>query len=365
MIDISSLCLNPNQSLQEAMLCINKNMKGIALVVDADRRLLYTITDGDLRRAVLSGLDLTIPLQEWSRRLPEHGNRKPVTSPLKSPKMDLLKTMRELEIRHIPLVDEDGRVAGIALMNELLEGEEPSAVAVVMAGGVGKRLYPLTKSVPKPMLPLGEKPVLEWVVEQLRRGGIKRIQVTTHYKKDMITKHFNDGKNFGVEMNYVEENHPLGTAGALSLLDENEKDGPFLVINGDILTGLDFRAMLEFHREQKAEMTVALKEHQFQVPYGVVHADGVNVTKISEKPIVRHFINAGIYLINPSVHRLIPSNTHFDMPDLIQKLISENKRIVGFPIHEYWIDIGHVEHYEQAQADLAQGKILKNNELEG
>jgi len=263
--------------------------------------------------------------------------------------------MNETGIRHIPLVDDEGRVVSVVLLGDLVKEYELPLRAVVMAGGFGTRLRPLTEDLPKPMLPLGSRPLLELIVEQLRDAGIKQVNVATHYKGEIIADHFKDGQDFGVDIRYVKEDQPLGTAGALSLLEES--DEPLLVINGDILTRVDFRSMHSFHREHEAELTVAVRQYEFSVPYGVVLTDGVAVTGISEKPVVRQFINAGIYLLSPSVMRLIPNGQPYDIPDLIELLIKENRPVVCFPIREYWLDIGKADQYAQAKADVANGRF--------
>lgn len=355
MDDILQLCIHPDQTLRAAMECIDKNMKGIAMVIDAEQRLLYTMTDGDLRRVVLQGLSLDLPVQIWADRRPERGNRQPTTMLQGTPQHDLLARMKKDEVRHIPLTDASGRITGLALLSELIEEDELPMSAVIMAGGIGRRLYPLTQDVPKPMLPVGDRPLLEWTIEQLRKSGIRRVNLSTRYKSEVISKHFGDGQNFGVDIRYVNEDQPLGTAGALSLLGSSEE--PLLVVNGDILTRVDFRAMRDFHLEQKADMTIAVRPQDYEVPYGVVTTDGARVIGITEKPIIRHFINAGIYLLGPEVQRLVPKEQSFDMPDLIGRLLEMEGKVVSFPIREYWLDIGHVDHYKKANQDLLKGKV--------
>ena len=205
------------------------------------------------------------------------------------------------------------------------------------------------------MLSVGGRPLMEVILEQLRQVGIRRVNLATHYKGEMISEHFGDGKDFGVEIRYVEEDQPLGTAGALSLMGESHE--PILVMNGDILTRVDFRAMLEFHRNHQADMTVAVRRYEFSVPYGVVESDGVAVIGISEKPVVQHLINAGIYLLNPEVCQLIPKGQRYDMPDLITRMVGEGQRVISFPVHEYWLDIGRVEDYRRALNDIKSGKV--------
>ncbi|RME47231.1 MAG: nucleotidyltransferase, partial [Deltaproteobacteria bacterium] len=194
----------------------------------------------------------------------------------------------------------------------------------------------------------------EWTIEQLKNAGICRVNVTTHYKKERIIEHFGNGEDFGVDIRYVAEDQPLGTAGALSLLERSKE--PLLVINGDILTHVDFRAMHDFHREHEADMTVAVRPHEYRIPYGVVETRGVEIAAIREKPVIRHFISAGIYLLSPSVHSYIPNGERYDMPQLIETLIRSGKRVVGFPIREYWIDIGRIDDYERANEDMERRK---------
>jgi dTDP-glucose pyrophosphorylase len=332
---------------------IDRSGKGIALVVDINGRLISTVTDGDIRRAVLAGIDLNLTVSELLPLRPAEAAA-PVTAPAETPDSVLLHMMNERGIRQIPLVDEHERVVDLILLADLARDYELPLRAVVMAGGFGTRLRPLTEELPKPMLPLGSRPLLELIVEQLRDAGIKQVNVATHYKGEVISDHFKDGQDFGVDIRYVKEDQPLGTVGALSLLEET--DEPLLVMNGDILTRIDFRSMLSFHREHKSELTIAVKQYEFDVPYGVVLTDGVSVKGISEKPVVRQFINAGIYLLNPSVKRIIPNGQHYDIPDLIQALLTQNRSVVCFPIREYWLDIGKADHYDQAKIDVASGK---------
>jgi dTDP-glucose pyrophosphorylase len=337
------------------MECIDRSGKGIALVLDGQHRLMATVTDGDLRRAILAGTDLNLKVAELIHCRPHATPSGPLTAPLGTPNDVLLHTMNETGVRHIPLVDEEDRVVSVVLLGDLAKEYELPMRAVVMAGGFGTRLRPLTEDVPKPMLPLGSRPLLELIVEQLRDAGIRKVNVATHYKGDVISDHFKDGQDFGVDIRYVKEDRPLGTAGALSLLEESSE--PLLVINGDILTRVDFRSMLNFHREHHADLTIAVRLYEFSVPYGVVLTDGVAVKGISEKPIVRQFINAGIYLLSPPVTRLVPNGQRYDIPDLIELLLSKGRSVVSFPIREYWLDIGKADHYDQAQSDVAAGRF--------
>ena len=233
----------------------------------------------------------------------------------------------------------------------------------IMAGGFGKRLMPLTETLPKPMLPVNGKPLLEHLVCNLREAGIHHVSISTHYLARSIVEHFQDGKDFGVHIEYVDEDQPTGTAGSLAKAAVG--DVPLLVINGDILTSVDFRAMLEFHREHAAEMTVAVQQYEVSIPYGVISTEGIDAVNIVEKPSIRHFVNAGIYLIEPSVCAMVPGDRPFDMPELITKLIDEHKRVICFPIREYWLDVGQREQYDRASADMASGAVERATGISG
>ena len=348
-MNIEGALVSPDWSVHRVMDQINRNGQGIAVVVDESRRLLATVTDGDIRRAILGSIDLALPIRTLvEQRAPApHGGL--ITAPEGAEAAELLRLMTDLSIRHVPIVDAGRRVVDVVALTELIKDYELPITAIIMAGGPGPRLRPLTENLPKPMLPVAGRPLMEITIEQLRRAGIRRVNLSTHYKKDIIAEHFGDGREFGVDIQYVEEKHPLGTAGSLSLLEVS--DEPLLVINGDILTSVDFRAMLDFHREQRAEMTVAVRRQEFRVPYGVVETDGVVIIGMTEKPVLRHFINAGIYLLNPEVRRYIPGDQAYDMSDLIGQLVSDGRRVVSFPVQEYWRDIGRHEDYQHAQAD--------------
>ena len=334
--------------IREVMDSLGKNM-GVSLVVDSEQRLLGTVTDGDIRRAILSNVDLDLPVEFLLgiERVPEHAI--PVTAEIGTPTATLLQLMTEYGVRHIPIIGPDSQVEDIALLEELVKDYEMPLTAVVMAGGLGTRLRPLTEDLPKPMLPVGDRPVLEHIVTQLRTAGIRRLNITTHYKADMIEEYFKDGSNFGINIEYVDEKEPLGTAGALSLIDK--PDGPLLVINGDIVTNVNLQAMLNFHDEHRADMTVGIRLYEETVPFGVIELDGTRITRVTEKPTNRYMINGGIYLIGQDATSMIPKESRYDMTDLITDLLTGGHRVVGFPIQEYWRDIGKIEDYKKAQSE--------------
>ncbi len=335
------------------MAIIDRFAKGIALVVDEEQRLVATITDGDIRRAILAGTDLSQPVM---RLKAEKTDAQPVTAPLGTSESEILVLMQEHVVRQIPLLDEDGSVCDLAVMDDLLKEVDLPVTGVIMAGGYGKRMLPLTENLPKPMLPVNGRPLLEHMLDKLSKVGIRSVNVTTHYLSERIVEHFNDGSQFGVHLNYFQEAEPLGTAGALAKMGAGTE--PLLVINGDILTDVDIRAMLHFHREHHSDLTVGVRQYDIEVPFGVVETNGsAKVTAITEKPVLRHFINAGIYLVDPAVCRLVPQNRHFDMPDLIRGVIGSGGTVISFPVREYWLDIGQIEQYQKAAADVAEGIV--------
>jgi len=347
MKDIEEILIQPESSVREAMAAIDRGGIGIALVVDTDRRIKATITDGDVRRAILLGVDLDASVNELQERRPTQYPY-PTVAWVSTPRSELLYMMLQQSIEQIPLVDDERRVLDVVLLSDLVEQTvRPSAV--VMAGGYGTRLHPLTEETPKPMLEVGGQPLMERVIDQLQAAGIRRVTVTTHYKPEVISGHFGNSNGNGVDISYIHEEEPLGTAGALGMM--GMPDEPVLVINGDVLTELNLRSMIEFHREQRADMTVAVKK--YQVPYGVVETRGFRVTGLSEKPVQDFLISAGIYLLETTAFNYIPEGQPFDMTDLIEQMVRRRCRVVSFPVVEYWLDIGQPGDYELAQQHAA------------
>ncbi|MGB1287713.1 MAG: nucleotidyltransferase family protein, partial [Aggregatilineales bacterium] len=267
----------------------------------------------------------------------------------------LLDLMKKHGIRQIPLVDDENRVVDLFVLEDILgsrdSAEKLPITAVIMAGGLGTRLRPLTYDVPKPMLPLAGRPMLEWIIEGLNRSGIEDFIITTFHRAEVITEHFGDGSTLDVNIDYVHETTLTGTAGALSSLENWNR--AIMVINGDILTKVDFAKMWHFHQSNNAKMSVAIREHQVTIPYGTIELDDARITQILEKPTIQSFINAGIYIISPETKQYFPpKNEFFDMTDLIERLIENDEPVVGFPITEYWLDIGQHHQYEQARSDV-------------
>lgn len=357
--DITKFCVSVDGVIHQAISCIDRNQYEIALIVDDEQKLMGTVTDGDVRRLMLAGTDLNAPIHDFlvQKETSFYPYAKPVTALAGTPNEEVLALMHDRRIRQIPLLDSQGKVVDLVTFDELMPQTDLKLNAVVMAGGQGTRLRPLTEDLPKPMLPVGGRPLMERIVGQLQQAGIRKVNVTTHYKPEKIIEYFGNGQSFGVELNYVNEDQPLGTGGALSLLPEPED--PLLVINGDILTQVDFRLMLSYHHEHQADMTVAVGRHDLSVPYGVVECEGARIRSLREKPQLTYFVNAGIYLLEPSVYQFIPNGKHFNMTDLIQWLIDADRMVVSFPIREYWLDIGQHTDYEQAQLDMQNGRWVE------
>tara|TARA_Y100000588_G_scaffold395323_1_gene523389 strand:- start:22990 stop:24066 length:1077 start_codon:yes stop_codon:yes gene_type:complete len=320
---------------------------GIVLVVDSDNRLVGTITDGDVRRAYLANVDFDGPVTLLLAQKSESAFASPITASKDTDPATLLHVLRQNRIRHLPILDHQERLAGMVTVDEFVSNEPLALQALVMAGGVGSRLRPLTETMPKPMLQLGDRPLMEIIIQQLRSAGIERINVAIHHASEKITGHFGDGKDFGVSINYVTEDRPLGTAGALGLMELPTET--MLVMNGDILTQLDFQAMIAFHREYHADLTVAVQRHDMQIPYGVLECQGTSVKSVTEKPVMNFLLNAGMYLLEPSVYGFIPAGKPYDMTDLIQRLLDDGRSVLAFPLLESWIDIGDPDEYRRAQ----------------
>lgn len=354
-VPVDQLFVSYESRIEEAVATIDRSGRiSLALVIDSEGRLLNTVTDGDVRRALLARLSLKDTVATLLAIKAKTERPIPVTAPASSLPETLLELMRARGVRQIPLIDAEGHVSDVVTLGDLIPEETRELQAVVMAGGFGTRLRPLTESTPKPMLPVGGRPLMELIVDQLRHTGVQKINITTHFMAEKIISHFGDGSGFGVDIEYVREESPLGTGGALGLIER--PTDPLLVINGDILTDIDFRAMHAYHQEHNAQMTVAVRRYEVTVPYGVVECDGAFITDLREKPQLGFFVNAGIYLLEPTVYNYIPLQQHFNMTDLINTLLLQKQTVVSFPVREYWLDIGQHADYERAQLDALNGK---------
>lgn len=342
-LDWTLALVPPEQSLHDALLRMGKSRQHILLVTDADRHLLGTVTDGDVRRAILRKCSLETPVEAIMKR-------SSITAPVGIEKPSALNLMRKHDIQHLPVIDAERRVVGLIRLEDMLiiAGDRPNWV-VLLAGGLGKRLRPLTDPIPKPLLLVGGRPILETILDELSSHGLRHIYLSVNYRAEMVKAHFGDGERFGVEIRYLEEEERLGTAGPLSLIEERHQ-APLLVMNGDLLTKLPFDRLLSYHAEHQAKATACVRHFEMEVPYGVVECDGDQITDIVEKPVHTFLVSAGIYVVDPDIPPRLERRP-LDMPDLLRGLMKNGDRVAGFPIHEYWIDIGRMGDFSRASAD--------------
>jgi dTDP-glucose pyrophosphorylase/CBS domain-containing protein len=331
-------------SLREVIHNLNETNLQIVLIVKNDDILVGTLTDGDVRRGLLRGLGMDSPIDEVVFRDPL------VLTPEVSREM-ALQLMKVNEISAIPIVDEDRHVMGLYLLKEILAPAQRSNQMVVMVGGQGSRLQPHTRNCPKPMLLLNGKPMLEHIVERAKVDGFRRFVLAVKYLGHMIEDYFDDGSKWGVEIDYLREESPLGTAGALGLLDPRP-DAPIIVTNGDVLTDIRYGEVLDFHCNHKAMGTMAVRLYEWQHPFGVVHIKGVDIVGFEEKPIAQTHINAGVYVLEPKALDTLNTRDHCDMPMLFERLQEKKERTIVYPIHEPWLDVGRADDLKQAREEM-------------
>jgi dTDP-glucose pyrophosphorylase len=337
--------VRPEVSLVEATRVIDSGGGQIAIVTNEDLKLLGTVTDADVRKALLNSCDLNAPCATYM-------SANPISLPDTSSRQERIDVMRKRHIGQLPLIDADGRVTDVVLMTELYLPETQPNTVVIMAGGLGTRLAHLTRDKPKPLLDIGGRPLLETILKQLIEQGFSRFVLSLNYKAEMIMDHFGDGSDLDVEIRYVREKKRLGTAGALHLL-QRDLDHDLIVMNGDILSRADFRRLLLFHRRSGAAATMAVKDFEMVVPYGVVDIDQDNrINSLIEKPTHRFFINAGIYALSPMALGYIPQNEFFDMPSLFNLCAKQGHKTAAYPLREYWIDIGQIKDLERANFEF-------------
>lgn len=342
---LDKLTIRPHHTIKKAMEAIEAGEKQVALVVDKyNNKLVGILTDGDLRRAMMENTPLQTPVSRIMH-LPFVYSKDTGLSAEAA-----VSIMRENKVRHLPVVNSNGELVDLVWYYDIVQDDANCGTAVVMVGGYGKRLKPLTDDHPKPLLDVQGRPMLELIVENLESAGIGNVCMVTHYKKEKIKEHFDNGKKFGVCVDYIDEDEPLGTAGALYHMKNKKR--PFLVINGDILTNLNLAHMYRSHIKNEAHITIGVSRYTHVIPFGVVECEGKNVTSVKEKPSYDTFVIAGVYVLTPFVCGLIPENTYMDMPDLIDKAIQKEYKVVGFPILGYWYDIGRHKDYEKIQKEI-------------
>ena len=332
-------------SIQQAIACLDESSLKIVVVVDAGGILVGTVTDGDIRRGLLRGLDIAGPVGGVV-------HREPLVAPPQLARNMVLQLMQANKVQQLPVVDERRRVIGLYLWDEMQVPKTRDNTLVIMAGGRGTRMLPHTENCPKPLLPVGGKPMLEHIIERAKAEGFERFVLAIHYLGHMIEDYFGDGRNLQVQIEYLREQFPLGTVGALGLLRTRPEE-PFLVTNGDVLTDIRYGELLDFHNRHGASATMAVRLHEWQHPFGVVKTKGVDIVGFEEKPVSRSHINAGVYVLAPQALDLIGEDEHCDMPTLFARLQEKPARTIVYPMHEPWLDVGRPDDLERARGDHA------------
>lgn len=336
--------ITPATTIIDAVAILNAAAEQIVIVVDDEDHLLGTVTDGDVRRGILAGIPLSDPVERIM-------NSKPVTALAGRRRVALLAMMRQKSIAQVPLLNGRGQVVGMETLSSILTKDRSENWVVLMAGGLGTRLRPLTQTLPKPLLPVGGKPIIEWTISSLAAQGFDRFFMCVNYKADLFRTYFGEGERLNVQIEYVAEKDQLGTAGALSLLP-GRPTAPLVVMNGDVLTAVNLRQLLDFHHRTEADATLCVSEHRIQVPYGVARVEGEMLAELREKPSQAFLINAGIYVLAPHVLDRMAPHERKDMPDLLQDIVRDGGRVSAFPLHEYWRDIGRLEDLNEADQDM-------------
>ena len=337
--------LPSHATIQQAISNLDKVAIKIVLVVNDAGELEGTISDGDIRRGLLKGLGLSSPITSVIHR----------NSLVVPPEMtrDMVKQlMIANKIQQIPAVDEQRHVVGLHLWDEIATPPVRSNMMVIMAGGKGTRLRPHTENCPKPMLPVAGRPMLEHIIERAKAEGFRHFVLAVHYLGHMIEDHFGNGESIGVKIDYLREGTPLGTAGALSLLDPTPEQS-FVVTNRDVRTDIQYGELLDFHLRHNAAATMAVRMHEWQHPFGVVQTQGIEIVGFEEKPIARSHINAGVYALNPTTLSALSQGVRCDMPTLFERLQAQSKPTVAYPMHEPWLDVGRPDDLIRANHENA------------
>ncbi|WP_263810683.1 nucleotidyltransferase family protein [Salinibacter pepae] len=345
-MDWTQIAIRPDQTIREALAVIDEGGIQVALVVNEQEQLQGVATDGDIRRGILDEIDLDAPVRTVM-------NEDPVTARPQEDWQSLIDRMRARRVHQIPVVDDDGRMARIEVLDDLLDPDARSNPIVLMAGGLGTRLRPLTEDCPKPLLEVGEQPILETILEGFIAHGFHRFYISVNYMSGMIEDYFGDGSDWDVDITYLHEQKRLGTAGPLSLLPERPEE-TVIVMNGDLLTKLNFAHLLNFHHEHESTATMCVREHETQVPYGVIETEEQFMTGLEEKPTERYFVNAGIYALEPETLNLIPDGEFFDMTELFEQLVEQKQSVTVFPVREYWQDVGQKEDFRRVNGEYEE-----------
>lgn len=325
--------ISPKATVEDGIKSLEESGLQICLVVDKNNKLLGSVTDGDIRRSLLAQKSLNNKIETIM-------NKKPLVihQGLDSDQIKLL--MNANKINQLPEINKNGEVIGLHTWENIIKPNNRPNTFVIMAGGFGTRMEEITEKCPKPMVKLGGKPMLEHIIERAKLEGFNNFIISVYYLKDQIKKYFEDGKKWNVHINYIEEKEPLGTAGALSLINI-KLQYPFIVTNGDVITDIKYGDLIEYHNSHSSEATMAVRRHELKNPYGVIKTDGINIIKMEEKPKYSSYVNAGIYALQPSIFRYLKKGVSCDMPTLFENLKSKSKRTIVYPMHEVWFDVGN------------------------
>jgi len=350
MEDLKKLMISPTLDFHSVVKAVQNGGTKMSLVVDKKNKLLGTITDGDIRRTLLKKSSLQIMAKDMM-------NSNPITVRKNTSDKNIKDLMKERNLFHLPVLNDDGEVIKLRLLHELLDVKKNDNTIFILAGGFGRRLFPLTRNIPKPMLKIGEVPILERIINRFKDQGFHNFTVSTHYLSKQIINHFDNGKKLGVNIDYVIEDTPLGTAGSLGLINKKKITNSIIVINADIMSQLNFVELLKFHKSNFNEITLCTKEYSFQIPFGVINANNGNFINLEEKPVKYFNINAGIYVIEPSLLRFIDGKKYIDMTTFINDIMNSNIKVNTFPIYEEWDDLG-----SKGDLDRIQSNIDKKND---
>ncbi len=337
-----------NATIGQVIRNLDQTAIKIVMVANAAGVLEGTISDGDIRRGLLKGLDLNSPITSVI-------HRNPLVVPPALGRDLVVQLMVANKIQQIPIVDAQHHVVGLHLWDQITTPPARPNLMVIMAGGMGTRLRPHTENCPKPLLSVGGKPMLEHIIEHAKLEGFSHFVLAIHYLGHMVEAHFGHGERMGVQIDYLREQSPLGTAGALGLLNPLP-DAPFVVTNGDVITDIHYGELLDFHTRHAAAATMAVRVHEWQHPFGVVETQGVEIIGFKEKPIARNHINAGVYALNPEAVSVLTSDAHCDMPTLFERLQAKAERIVAYPMHEPWLDVGRPDDLAAVRLSIPEVK---------
>ena len=335
--DLKICTLNINSTIKDVITNLNNSSMQITIINSQSGNLLGVINDGDIRRGLLRGLDLSSKISSLIKK-------NPVVVEKNIPSKTVEYLMKTRGLLHLPVVDKNHVTIGLYSWNDHKPNKKIINPVIIIAGGFGKRLRPYTNNCPKPMLEIGGKPMLEHIINNLKSQGFRKILISVNYLSESIISYFKTGKNFGVSIDYIKEEKPLGTLGSLGHYKEKSKK-PVLIVNGDTLTNINLREMLNFHLKNKSHATMAVKVMNNSNPYGVVKSKGLLVESFQEKPVNKIYINAGVYVISNSVIGLIKKNLKIDAPKFLMQLKKKKKKVIIFPAHEEWNEIGTVENY--------------------